>query len=277
MGILRFESWCKNAVSGICGRAERERAYAELYAHMEDQYEELVSQGASEINAEKAVVAAMGSFADTAHQLEKLYPPIWHHLLTAARLVLLFAFLLAACTVPRYVKDLHIRPSNMDSYFNELSLDEEYRGDGTVFDRRTFYAEPMSRDESDGYRFTWTRAAERHISWVDEEGSAQDTDRFYLTVEVFKLGFWRERSDLLREFYAVDSLGNRYEASNRALFDTDSMRLRGNPRRAGIFTYAWDLWLDGYCSQEAEWIELRYDRSSRSVRLCVQLKGGAAE
>ena len=41
MGILRFESWCRNAVSDIRDRADRERVYGELYAHMEDQYEEM--------------------------------------------------------------------------------------------------------------------------------------------------------------------------------------------------------------------------------------------
>ena len=61
MGILRFESWCENAVSDIRDRADRERVYGELYAHMEDQYDELIAGGMAEAEAEKAVVAAMGS------------------------------------------------------------------------------------------------------------------------------------------------------------------------------------------------------------------------
>ena len=107
MGILRFESWCHNAVSGIRDRADRERVYKELYAHMEDQYEELIAQRMEDQKAEKAVVAAMGSYADTAAQLEKLYPPIWGRLLLAARLVLLLAFLMAVTTVPNYLRNLH--------------------------------------------------------------------------------------------------------------------------------------------------------------------------
>ncbi len=38
----------------------------------------------------------------------------------------------------------------------------------------------------------------------------------------------------------------------------------------------WQLWLSGFCSQDADWIELRYDRSGRDVRLRVDLRGGAA-
>ena len=277
MGILRFESWCRNAVSDIRDRTDRERVYGELYAHMEDQYDELIAGGMAEAEAEKAVVAAMGDAADTARQLRKLYPPIWHHLLLAARLVLLFAFLQAVFTVPWYLESLNIQPSHLDFYFEEPALSEERLGDDVISERRIFYNEPMSRDESDGYRFTLTRAAERCATWENEDGKVQDIFTLFLSVEVYHPSLRGETSGALREFYAVDSLGNRYQAANLSDSGTESPCLRMTPRRSGFFTYTWEIQLDGYCSHEAEWIELRYDKAGRSVRLRVDRKGGGME
>ncbi len=271
MGILRFESWCENAVSDIRDRTDRKRVYGELYAHMEDQYDELIAQRVEKQKAEKAVVAAMGDSADTARQLRKLYPPIWHHLLLAARLVLLQAFLMLLLTLPGYLQNLNIQPSLMDEFFDEPILRSEYRDEN--YSQRTFYAEPMSRDESDGYRFTLTRAAERHLTWKD----SADAFVFFMSVEVYRPGLWGESCGALREFYAVDSLGNRYQAANLSDSGTESPCLRMNPRHSDFFTYTWEIQLDGYCSHEAEWIELRYDKAGRAVRLRVDRKGGGAE
>ena len=272
MGILRFESWCRNAVSGVRDKGDRERVYGELYAHMEDQYEELVTEGMSEPEAEKSVAAAMGRSEETAKQLEKLYPPIWSRLLLAARLVLLISFLMAVSSVPRYIRELNIHPSSMEAYFSEESF---FISDGHGMDQLTYYAEPMSRDSSDGYRFTLTRAAERCVTWEDAEGNAQKEYHLYLTVEVFRPSLWATDSEILREFCAVDSLGNRYGSFNCTYRDSEgSMFLSGNPQRTGLFTWTWYLWLYGYRSHDADWIELRYDRSGRSVRMCVDRRGG---
>ena len=276
MGILRFESWCENAVSDIRDRADRERVYGELYAHMEDQYEELIAQMVEEQKAEKAAVAAMGDAADTARQLRKLYPPIWHHLLVAARMVLLFAFLQAVFTVPRYLESLNIQSSHLDFYFEEPALSEERLADDVISERRIFYTEPMSRDESDGYRFTLTRAAERCATWENEDGGVRDTFTLFLSVEVDHPSLRGETSGVLREFYAVDSLGNRYQALNLSDLGTDERVLGGNPHRIGFFSYSWDMWLTGW-KHGPEWIELRYDKAGRSVRLRADLKGGGAE
>lgn len=277
MGILRFESWCRNAVSDIRDRTDRERVYGELYAHMEDQYDELIAGGMAEAEAEKAVVAAMGDAADTARQLRKLYPPIWHHLLLAARLVLLFAFLQAVFTVPWYLESLNIQPSHLDFYFEEPTLSEERLADDVISERRIFYNEPMSRDESDGYRFTLTRAAERCATWENEDGGVRDTFSLFLSVEVYHPSLRGETSGALREFYAVDSLGNRYKAANRSDNGTEGPHLRMSCHRSDFFTYTWEVQLDSCWSQEAEWIELRYDKAGRSVRLRADLKGGGVE
>ena len=230
----------------------------------------------AEAEAEKAVVAAMGSFADTARQLEKLYPPIWGRLLLAARLVLLLAFLMAVTTVPNYLRNLHdqlLPPPTDKVYYGE---EDRPSPDGYGLDQRTYYTEPMSRDYADGYRFTLTKAAERRGSWWNEEGDREDIYSLYLRIEVYHPGLWDERSEILREFYAVDSLGNRYGADKLTDLGTDEKVLGGNPHRSGLFSYNWDMWLAGYVPG-AEWIEVRYDKAGRSVRLRADLKGGGTE
>ena len=42
--------------------------------------------------------------------------------------------------------------------------------------------------------------------------------------------------------------------------------------RTGLFTDTWVVILRDYLSQEANWIELRYDKSGRHVRLTVDLR-----
>ena len=75
----------------------------------------------------------------------------------------------------------------------------------------------------------------------------------------------------------MDSLGNRYKAANRSDNGTEGPHLRMSCHRSDFFTYTWEVQLDSCRSQEAEWIELRYDKAGRSVRLRADLKGGGAE
>ena len=265
MKSIRFERWCSVAVGRIRFGPDRKEVYEELYAHMEDQYEELIDAGMTEGDAEAGVAASMGDPQETAYQLEMLYRPFWGYALRIARWCLLAAALLVLFTVPRYIRGLGI---------NELSpgVNACYEGDREDeygVDRLVYYAEPMVKARSDGYAFTVTRVAERRRFMKDN--SEYDNDDFYIQVEVSALRPWGNYCDVLREFTAVDSLGNVYGAFNHTPTAPDSMKLSGNQYRTGIFTYTWSLWLWGYCSQEAEWIELRYQKSGRDLRLTIDL------
>ena len=85
MGVLRFDRWCSLAVSGIRFKPDRKEIYEELYAHMEDQYEELTAAGFSEKEAEEVVAAAMGDPGETSRQLARIHRPFWGYALRAAR------------------------------------------------------------------------------------------------------------------------------------------------------------------------------------------------
>ena len=61
MKSIRFERWCSVAVGRIRFKPDRKEVYEELYAHMEDQYEELTAAGLSEKEAEDALHSDPGS------------------------------------------------------------------------------------------------------------------------------------------------------------------------------------------------------------------------
>ena len=158
MRILRFDRWCSLAVSGIRFKPDRKEIYEELYAHMEDQYEELTAAGLSEKEAEDEVAAAMGDPKETARQLERIHRPFWAFALRAARVCLVIAAVLALFTVPWYIKGLEINDTRFeDNLFRETWDD----GDGEQ--RLIWYAEPTVSGRCDGYTFTVTRAAQRSV------------------------------------------------------------------------------------------------------------------
>ena len=273
MKTPEFARWCALAVEDIKYKPDRNRVYDELYAHLEDRCAAMTEAGVPEREAVKQALAAMGSAAEAAEQLEKIHRPFWGYFLLTARWLLLFAAVLALLTVPRWLRDQDY--SSDKGLFSAVWFGQDAMDNGSLHGERLFYTRPMARDRSDGYFFTLTDAAEWHETG-SIEGREIDTLSFYLSVEAFNLRPWAQYSDILREFYAVDSLGNRYEAMHLCPSGGETPSLVGNPTRTGLFTVTWGLWLRDYRSHGAEWIELRYDRSGRDVRLRIDLTGGDA-
>ena len=274
MNTLEFTRWCAAAVEDIKYKPDRNRVYDELYAHLEDRCAAMTEAGVPEREAVKRTLEAMGSASEVAEQLGKIHRPFWGYALRCARWLLLIAAVLTAFTLPRWIADLGI--SREPSRFPEVYFEADSRAHDGLRSERVFYAEPMCRDFSDGYRFTVTNASEWHTEGVLEDGSEVDSTGFFLSVEVFNLRPWAQDSLIMREFYAVDSLGNRYEANMRSHYGKDPT-LAGNPHhRSALFTVTWEMWLSEYRSHGAEWIELRYDQSGRDVRLRIDMTGGEA-
>ena len=275
MDTTEFMRWCAAATDGIKYKPDRDRVYDELYAHLADRCAVLTDAGVPEAEAVKRSLAAMGSAAEVAEQLEKIHRPFWGYVLRAARWLLVISAVLALFTLPRFIRNLGINSIRTFSFEEDYFEQREWDRDG-LHGEQVFYTEPMSRDFSDGYRFTLTRAAEWHETGTLPDGRQADDYGFYLTVEVFNLRPWMQSSEALREFYAVDSLGNRYEASNKSYYGCEPALAGNAVLRTGLCAVTWELWLSEYCSHGADWIELRYDRSGRNVRLRVVLPGGDA-
>ena len=264
MGSVYVDRWCSAAVERIRFQPDRNEVYWELYAHMQDQYEELLAAGYTERDAEKEVTAAMGDPEETALQLERIHRPFWGYALRAARWCLLIAAALALLIVPRYIKGLELRNARAwEGYFRETWDDKDGEN------RLDWYAEPKVRARCDGYTFTVTRAAQR--SYVAWENHSYDGNFFVFEVKVFNPRPWAEPCAAQRAFSAVDSLGNVYVETNSWSVDSAVPYVAVMQGHTGLLTWSWFVILNWNRSQEAEWIELRYRKSGRDLRLTVDL------
>jgi len=147
-----------------------------------------------------------------------------------------------------------------------------YAEDGTWESRRLMDYDPDSRDSSDGFTFDVSRAVMSfHDHYTDDN---QDAYYFQCRVKVTGLFQWDEIRDIpIHDFWAVDSLGNVYSSFKNDAYSYQRS-VSGNLERSGYFSWTMDLWLNNFSSQEAQWIELRYDRDGRDIRLRIDLNGG---
>jgi hypothetical protein len=274
MNTTDFNRWCETAVSGIRFKPDRAQVYDELYAHLEDRCADMTDAGVSEDEAVKRTLEAMGSASEVAEQLEQIHRPFWGRLLRFSRWLLLIAAVMAAFIVLPWLRGLAlVTPGDLAS---ALSYYGNAEGFDTNHAKHLWTVESAARDSSDGYRFTLRRAD----GWLSDRADVlgeTEADSVDLTVECFNLRPWARYSSVQYEFYAVDSLGNRYEAFPDAWRDgSEPMLLWTGNINTGVCTVTHICSLMGYCSQGAEWIELRYDRAGRDVRLRVYLPGGDA-
>ena len=274
MNTTDFNRWCETAVSGIRFKPDRAQVYDELYAHLEDRCADMTDAGVSEDEAVKRTLEAMGSASEVAEQLEQIHRPFWGRLLRFSRWLLLLAAAMAAFIVLPWLRGLAlVTPGDLAS---ALSYYGNAEGFDTNHAKHLWTVESAARDSSDGYRFTLRRAD----GWLSDRADVlgeTEADSVDLTVECFNLRPWARYSSVQYEFYAVDSLGNRYEAFPDAWRDgSEPMLLWTGNINTGVCTVTHICSLMGYCSQGAEWIELRYDRAGRDVRLRVYLPGGDA-
>ena len=274
MNTTDFERWCETAVSGIRFKPDRAQVYAELYAHLVDRCAAMTEAGVPEDEAVRQALAAMGSASEVAEQLEQIHRPFWGYMLRLARWLLLIAAVLAAFIVLPWLRGLAlVTPGDLAATLPVYGNAEGYDSGHA---KHIWDVKAAARDASDGYRFTLTRA-DGWLSYHAEALGETEADSVELTVEFFSLRPWARYSYVQHEFYAVDSLGNRYEAYNDAYLDgSEPSLLWAAARNTGVFTVTRICSLMGYCSQGAEWIELRYDRAGRDVRLRVYLPGGDA-
>lgn len=274
MNDLRFQAWVRRAVSRIVLTQDRIRAGRELLDHMEDNYRENLDQGIAPPEAESRTIAAMGDADTVAYQLGAVHRPFWGYFQTYSRRVLaVIACLTLLCFSGRIIAELFFT----DGYEQPAYVRYDPYRDTSVYDGvcqldRTFYSSPGTAVSSDGYTFTLTETALWHSAYTDNAGQPKAEDRLHFRIRVTNPRPWADHEDISRWFWAVDDLGNYYCASYEA--STAAPSVQSSVYHTGPLTYLHDLYLTDYASQEAQWIEIHYDRSGRDLVLRIDLTGG---
>ncbi len=247
-----FEDWCEQAVSQIRYKPDRLAAFQELKDHLEDHYEALRSQGCSPEEARALALEAMGSPQDIAPQLGEIHRPLPGYAYSITKwIAIVYCCWAIFCLVAFVGSHIHATLST----YNYDSLRSEGEGG--------WYGKPRVSDRSDGYTFRISEAA------IPAAGDV-------LYVELQSTHWpWMQRPEITSQFYALDSLGNRYASRAEAGFDE-------------VPKVSWDggFWSQGFSSEHleitgfdssAEWVELRYDRDGREIVLRIDLTGGEQE
>ena len=282
MSELRYiKQWCDDAVSYIRFPRDRIPVRQELLEHMEDAYDCYIGKGQEPAQAERSAIRDMGDARETGKLLAKIHKPYWGWVWTATVVLLWGLVILIGVSGIGWGLGLIEDMAHYDGVNTHRTRDVygedyyHYTSEEMIYEYeawRTFFAEPMVSDSSDGYQLTVTRMAEWQGVSRDTHGERESAD-LYFTIEVTNPRPWAGCSDIPRWLYAVDSLGNYYDASN-ANRGRSEPGLAGNPYQTGPFTYTWDMWMDHYTPNDAQWLEFRYDRDGRDIVLRVDLTGG---
>lgn len=250
--MIDFNDWCYHAVAEIRFKPDREAVFQELKNHLEDHYEDLLSQGNSPEQARKLAMEAMGDPEEIAPQLGQIHKPWLGYLYRVVKWV----------TIPSCICALFLLISFAGSHIHSVistanydSLREEAEGGS--------YYQPNVSDNSDGYRFTVTEAA---------VNAAGDTLYFELQSIYWP---WLQEPAIANDIWAVDSIGNHYACKREFQYeDIPKVTYQGGFFSQGICVLNMKI---THFDSSAQWVELHYDRDGRDLVLRIDLTGGEAE
>ena len=274
MYIRKFKNWCDAAVDGIIFLPDRKQVHGELMNHLYDHYDDLVSQGVDKETAQQLALEAMGSAREIAPQLAAIHRPFWGYVLRATRILLVLALCATVLSTNfwfKYIKDYSVP---YDEYIVDPYADTFY-GNYNGSQNRRFYIQPQQAVQSDGYTITLTQAAQWHIYSTDSPQNTRIHDCLYIQFEVFHPLPWAEQGEAMDWIWAVDSLGNVYDSFHKGIINY-APYIWVSSHHTGLLTYTYNMEIQDYRSQEAEWIEFHYDRSGRDLVWRISLPGGDA-
>ena len=270
MNRMRFEPWVRRAVSKIVLPQDRIAAGRELLDHMEDHYDALTDSGVAPDTAAEQTIAAMGDSDAVALELGLIHRPFWGRLLLGSGRVLrgtlcLTLVCLAGFLLARY---FFLGGYESPTYYRYDPYGVSYAFDNGGAMYRQTYSAPNVTARTDGYFFTVSDAA----LWQEVSTTGRVTDKFYFRVQVRNPLPWADYDDILRWFWAEDSLGNRYYAAYET-GGADVPSIQGSCYHTGPLTWNHDMYLTDFVSADAQWIELHYDRAGRDLVLRIDLEG----
>ena len=136
---------------------------------------------------------------------------------------------------------------------------------------RVFHTQPGLIYRDNGYTLELTDAA----IWECSDGGQEMRFRMELQVPLP----WYTNDHIEYWIWAEDSLGNHYYAMAETLVYTGGTEpsLDISSSQTGLCTYEWCGYFHYFTSQEAEWIDLHYDRSGRNMVFRIDLTGGVPQ
>ena len=274
MNSEKFFTWCRAAVKKIKYRPDRDAVHKELYEHLEDRYESFRSRGWKHEEAIDKTIEAMGSAEELAVQLAKIHRPFWPYMLIFSRVLLIIALVITILPFGLFLSEnIEQNPTFKDFYpAHEFdAYKDTFYQDADRTAQRLLYLEPGCTERIDDYIITITNAA----CWKIEYNTVTAAEEImFLRMKVVNLNPWSELANNVGKFFwAEDSLGNYYYSGFEYAF-WDESHIEGQCKRSGLFSYTLEMDLVNYISQDAEWIDLHYDRDGRDFALRIDLTGG---
>lgn len=262
--------WLDEAVGQIRFVPDRKAVFEELVAHIQDRSDDMVSRGYSREEADDRTLRAMGDPVEVGKQLDAVHKPWLGWLWMVSRWLAILAVLVVLWCV--FLSGMF---SNWNS--NRLTA-QEYLDPEIDVMQHSIYGEQhrVLYWEGDGNTAKWDRYTFRIEKAAVWENTTEDLYG-YMTVSGFLP--WEDYF-YLDEAYAVDSRGNYYQNLQSAFYD-NALYKESNWK---MFNMGWahyrnlTTWWYGFSVRgldpEAEWIELRYDRTGQNIVLRIDLTGG---
>lgn len=262
-----FYYWCRDAVCKIKYWKDRNKVYAELYAHLEERYESLKEQGMSHEEAEKKALDAMGDAGELAPQLAAIHKPYWAYGMLVTRFFAALLLILCLSWGIDYALTLNICFTNPWVSPGYTVWDPYTKGG----EERISHVKPNVSDSADGYTFRVKEAAlwRTYFDELPEDGR-EYFDALYMKLTATNPSPWMQEGMGVHWMWAVDNTGTFYESFEQ-VNDRDIPRVSFRPYRSGLFTWTYELEFQKL-QPDIRWMELHYDRDGRDVVLRVDLE-----
>ena len=276
MQKFRLIQWCAIATCQIKFDPDRQKVTEELMGHLEDRRDALMAQGLDEKEATSQALEAMGDPKEIAPQLGAIHRPFWGYLLRCSKIALVIILLISLLPIWTYFTHIY-HLNSLERYYPFDLFQEASYGSDTG---RTLHklSSPQASFSSDGYRFTVTDVA---YFTTYTESKAEGSSRLYFLMDQRSCLPWTETeryynslsiSAVCNHFTAVDSLGNFYYSYATRMEDDPALIMVCG--QSGLFSGATLCWINDF-PQDAEWIQICYQRDGRDLSLYIDLTGGA--
>ena len=258
----KLKKWCQAATDQIRYKPDRAEVEAELMAHMEDKADALRAQGISEEELENAVLRSMGSAEVIAPQLAAIHKPFWGYVYSGTKAALCVLMLLLFV-----LGSYHLM--NQSFHWSGTTGADSFDSMTAAYEEVLLDYVPNVSDRSDGYTYTVTRAGIWKTDWESWTEYV-----CMLKIRVFGILPWENRHPTIENFWAEDSLGNRYVAYDDYIHNTTDTHTQVFTPTEGFLSATYDVILRGFDTADAQWVKLHYDRDGRDIVLHIDLTGG---